>query len=130
MHRLDQRVRFVVAGEYEVGDGGTGDTVLGDDDQLMGRGIGENDDGVFDAGLRDRASRPRVERNTCRSVLARRNSASPSFASSSPAATWATGAAAPCTGYPSEATRRRRPDRAFLMAASSARNAAFSAMTF
>ena len=53
MHRLDQRVRFVVAGEDEVGDGGTGDTVLGDDDQLMGRGIGEDDDGVFDGGLRD-----------------------------------------------------------------------------
>ena len=102
--------------------------MLCDNDQLVRRGIGEKDDGVFDGVCAISQSTAR-RAETCRSVLARRNSANPSFASSSPDAAWTTGATAPCTGYPS-ATTRLRPFRALFAAASSARSDAFSAMTF
>ncbi len=40
VHRLDQRMRLVFLGQHEVHDGGAGDAVLGDDEQLGAGGFG------------------------------------------------------------------------------------------
>ena len=84
------------------------DAVLGEDEQLTAGGFGERDDGVRMLVCATSQSTAR-RADACRSVLASRNSANPSFASSSPAATCTTGATAACTRYPSERSPPARP---------------------